>query len=132
MILTVLNFFFSGQELWKVWTHQIHPLGGPGHHPVWLALDSRHCPESQDPHDQGRWNETGLQQASSQVKAKVKASAVECENEILLLLCMAGTLKCTVMIASVIGKKIVIFRKWGSEMILLHVFGECTYMYRQT
>lgn len=36
-----------GQELWPVWTHQVHPPGGPGHHVVRLRLGPGERPEQQ-------------------------------------------------------------------------------------
>lgn len=36
-----------GQKLWSVWTHQVHPPGGPGHHVVRLRLGPGERPEQQ-------------------------------------------------------------------------------------
>lgn len=36
--LLLFCFLSKGQKLWAVWTHQVHPPGGPGHHVVRLGL----------------------------------------------------------------------------------------------
>lgn len=37
----------KGEKLWSVWTHKVHPPGGPGHHVVRLCLGSRERSEHQ-------------------------------------------------------------------------------------
>lgn len=40
-------FLSKGQKLWPVWSHQVHPPGGPGHHVVRLGLGSGERSEQQ-------------------------------------------------------------------------------------
>lgn len=37
----------AGEKLWSVWTHQVHPPGGPGHHVLRLRLGPGEHPKQQ-------------------------------------------------------------------------------------
>lgn len=56
----------SGQKLWSVWTHQIHPPGGPGHHVVRLGLGPGERSEQQVLQAEGGGREGRVRPAHSE------------------------------------------------------------------